>query len=59
MEDRDYPMTVEMLMKYLHCSRLTVWKYFKSGKIPAKKIGKRWITMKSQVDKFLLDYSDK
>ncbi len=55
----DYPMTVEMIMEYIHVRRNTVLRLLKEGKIRAKKVGKRWIAMKSEVDRYLKDFDDK
>jgi len=55
----DRPMTLTDIMKYLQVGRNAVLNLFYSKKIRAKKVGRRWIAMKSEVDRYLKDFDDK
>ena len=53
-------LTTKELAKYLKLTEVTVYKYVKEGKIPARRIGSRWRFDKNQIDELLrnkLEYS--
>jgi excisionase family DNA binding protein len=41
-EPANKPLTVGEVAEYLRVSRVTVWRWCKSGKLPAFKIGHEW-----------------
>ena len=51
-------LTTKELAKYLKLTEVTVYKYVKEGKIPARRIGSRWRFDKGQIDEFLRDESE-
>ena len=46
-------LTAKELAKYLKLTEVTIYKYVKEGKIPARRIGSRWRFDKNQIDEFL------
>jgi len=57
MEDR--LMTLMEAKQYLKVARSVVLKLLQEKKIRAKKVGRKWIIMKSEIDKFLTDFDEK
>lgn len=49
----EHIFSFEEFIKYLHIGRTKGYELLKSGKIKGKKVGKKWIICKSEVDKFL------
>lgn len=52
----DEILTIKEVSDYLKLSRTTVWRWCKTGKIPAFKVGRSWRVRKAEVEKFL-EYS--
>lgn len=54
-ESKSYPevMTTTEVMEYLRLTRKTVLKLVKNGTLPAKKVGKDFRYLKSEIDAFL------
>ena len=46
-------LTVEDVAAALHLSAQTVWRYVREGKIPASKIGRRYLIPESAVEAML------
>lgn len=46
-------MTVEDVATALHLSEQTVWRYVREGKIPASKIGRRYLIAESAIEALL------
>jgi len=46
-------MNVEQLAKFFGVSRQTIWRWCKSGKIPAFKIGAQWKIRQSDLNKII------
>lgn len=52
-EKGDKIMNVEQLAKFFGVSRQTIWRWCKSGKIPAFKIGAQWKIRQSDLNKII------
>lgn len=52
-EQKNEVMTTVEVVSYLKVSRKTVMKLVHEGKIPAKKIGKNYRYLKSEIDNYL------
>ena len=48
-------LSVKEIAAYLQIHPMTVYKYLKSRKIPATKVGGQWRTRKDVLDKYFLD----
>jgi excisionase family DNA binding protein len=46
-------LTSKELARYLKLTEVTVYRYVKEGKIPARRIGSRWRFDKDQIDELL------
>ena len=46
-------LTVEEVATALHLSDQTVWRYVRDGKLPASKIGRRYLIPENAVDEML------
>ncbi len=46
-------LTSKELARYLKLTEVTVYRYVKEGKIPARRIGSRWGFDKDQIDELL------
>ena len=46
-------LTTKELAEYLKLTEVTIYKYVKEGKIPARRIGSRWRFDKDQIDELL------
>jgi len=54
MNDRsDKIMNVEQLAKFFGVSNQTIWRWCKSGKLPAFKIGAQWKIRQSDINKII------
>jgi excisionase family DNA binding protein len=49
----DEILTVEELCKFLKLHQRTIYKLAKKGIIPGRKVGKKWLFLRSEVIKFL------
>ena len=47
-------LTIQEVADYLRLSRTTVWRWCKSGELPASKVGRGWRIRKSDVDKMVM-----
>ena len=59
MMNEDRPMTVDELQEYLKCGRNTVLNLIHDKKVAAKKVGKKWLVMKSEIDRYLKEFDTK
>ncbi len=50
--------TIEELQRYLKIGRNTAFDLLKNNKIKAKKVGRQWRILKSEVDKYLNDFDN-
>ena len=50
--------TLEELQKYLKIGRNTALDLLKNKKIKAKKVGRQWRILKSEVNKYLIDFDN-
>lgn len=46
-------LTAKEVAKYLNLTEITIYKYDKEGKIPARRIGSRWRFDKDKIDELL------
>ena len=49
----DKIMNVEQLAKFFGVSNQTIWRWCKSGKLPAFKIGSQWKIRQSDINKII------
>jgi len=56
MENTDTFLTVEEVADKLALTNRTVRKHIKAGKIPAKKVGKRWYVSQDDFYKIFAEY---
>jgi excisionase family DNA binding protein len=52
-QDRDFYMDVSMVSKYLHFATSTIYKWVGENYIPYKKLGKRVIFVKNDIDSWV------
>ena len=52
-EKADKIMNVEQLCKFFGVSNQTIWRWCKSGKLPAFKIGAQWKIRQSDINKII------
>jgi excisionase family DNA binding protein len=53
--DSTYYMNVEMVSKYIHFAKSTIYKWVEEKYIPYKKLGKRVIFIKEHIDEWVLN----
>jgi excisionase family DNA binding protein len=53
--DSFFYMDVAMVSGYLHVAKSTIYKWVESGFIPHKKLGKRVLFIKDQIDQWVLN----
>ena len=46
-------LTIKEVADYLRLSKTTVWRWCKSGELPAFKVGRGWRVRKCDVDKMM------
>ena len=51
--DMTYYMDVVMVSEYLHVARSTIYKWVESGFIPHKKLGKKVLFVKKDIDQWV------
>lgn len=59
-KEEDLPEILNLgeVAKFLKVSNQTIYNMIKSGKIPAKKIGKKWVFLKNEIEKLLIPVKD-
>jgi len=55
----DNIMTIEALAEYLKISRSTLYKLVQDGRLPGRKVGKRWRFHKDAIDEWLKQHPTK
>lgn len=58
-EPSDNIMTIDTLSEYLKISRSTLYKLLQDGKLPGKKLGKRWRFHREAIDEWLKQHPEK
>jgi excisionase family DNA binding protein len=58
-EPSDNIMTIDTLAEYLKISRSTLYKLLQDGKLPGKKLGKRWRFHREAIDEWLKQHPEK
>jgi excisionase family DNA binding protein len=53
--DRDFYMDVLMVSEYLHFAKSTIYKWVEESHIPHKKLGKRVLFIKSEIDQWVMN----
>lgn len=52
-QEPDRYMTTDQAAEYLHCSKVYLWKLRSAGKLEPKRLGKKILYQKSQLDSYL------
>ena len=53
--DRDFYMDVLMVSEYLHFAKSTIYKWVEENYIPHKKLGKRVLFVKNDIDQWVIN----
>ena len=53
--DRDFYMDILMVSEYLHFAKSTIYKWVEKSYIPHKKLGKRVLFIKNEIDRWVLN----
>lgn len=57
--DHDEVLTIDELAIYLKVSKSTLYKLAQEGKVPGQKIGKHWRFLRSTIDEWLANESQR
>jgi len=52
-EERADVLTVDQAADYLQVSKVTIWRWLSTGKLPGAKIGGRWRILRREIDGLL------
>lgn len=54
-KEKEFYMNVAMVSDYLHVAKSTIYKWVESGFIPYKKLGKKVLFIKKDIDQWVLN----